>query len=296
MSNELIDRLAVTAQRFKISRQFRQSMGYSGNFENPKTYQEKMQFRKLYGNHDFYALVADKYRAREYVASRIGAEHLVPLLGVYDRLEASVFDTLPSQFIIKANHGCKWHQVVKDKSKLDVARTVARFNKYCRETYGWVSGERHYNFIPPRIVIEALLEDDHGGLPWDYGFFCYNGPQGFDFNLGLSSPSGKSAAFYKDWEVIESKIPEEELALHAKPANFDTMVRIAKALSADFDFVRVDLYSVGGKVYFGELTCTPHGGYGPIKNPLRQKMRDEMWHLDATNPRLYTSRRPLFIL
>lgn len=271
-----------------IRRQFKASLGYAGDFENPKTYQEKIQFRKLYGNHAFYAMVADKHRVRSYVASKVGDKYLIPLLGVYDRLHKSVFDNLPEQFVIKANHGCKWHQIVYDKSELNIDETVHRFNNLCKRHFGWNSGERHYRFIQPKIVIEELLRGPGGGPPWDYSFFCYHGPGGFDYNFAIVSPDGKSVAHLgKDWKVLGSNIAEDELAPHLKPANFEGMVQVARDLSADFDFVRVDLYTVEGKVYFGELTCTPAGGYAVISNKERQKMRDEMWHLDAGNQLLY---------
>jgi hypothetical protein len=289
--NEVLERLrewlVFSAQRRLISWRFKVKMRYAGDFENPKTYQEKIQFRKLYGNHAFYASVADKYRARSYVAAKVGDKYLIPLLGAYDRLNSSVFDNLPEQFIIKANHGCKWHQVVYDKSKLNVETTVRRFNKLCNRRFGWISGERHYSFIQPMIIIEQLLRGVDGGLPWDYSFFCYNGPTGFDYSFAIVSPDGKDAAFKKDWTLLESRLSERELALHSRPENFDTMVHVAKDLSADFDFVRVDLYTVDGKVYFGELTCTPNRGFGLIDSQERQRMRDEMWHLDAENPLLY---------
>ncbi|HEY2399914.1 MAG TPA: ATP-grasp fold amidoligase family protein, partial [Steroidobacteraceae bacterium] len=115
-----IDWAAMQVQRYRVHRQFRRAMGNDGDFENPRTHQEKVQFRKIYGNHPFYARVADKYRVREYVEQRIGARYLIPLLAVHDRLEPRDFDSLPERFIIKANHGCKWHQIVRDKSALDV--------------------------------------------------------------------------------------------------------------------------------------------------------------------------------
>jgi hypothetical protein len=292
MLDRLIEWLVLKAQRRMIRRQFKASLGYAGDFENPKTYQEKIQFRKLYGNHAFYALVADKYRVRSYVASKVGHKHLVPLLGVYDRLHKSVFDKLPEQFIIKANHGCKWHQIVYDKSKLDIDETVHRFNKLCKRHFGWSTAERHYSFIQPKIVIEELLRGPRGGPPWDYSFFCYRGPGGFDYNFSIVAPDGHSvAAFDKDWRLLDSNMPQHELAPHLKPANFEVMLQVARDLSADFDFVRVDLYAVEDKVYFGELTCTPAAGYAVISNKERQKMRDEMWHLDAGNRLLYRAKR-----
>ena len=287
MLDRAIEWLAFNVQLLTIRRQFKASLGHAGDFENPKSHQEKVQFRKLYGNHAFYASVTDKYKARNYVASKVGDKYLIPLLGAYDRLDKSVFDKLPQQFIIKANHGCKWHQVVRDKSKLDIDKVVDRFNRLCKRRYGWIAGERHYNFIQPKIVIEQLLLDQGGGLPWDYNFFCYRGPRGFDYDFAIASPDGKAAKFEKNWQLRTSDIPEHELAPHLKPANFDVMVQVARDLSADFDFIRVDLYTVAGKVYFGELTCTPHQGYGVILSEERQKKRTEMWHLDAENPLLY---------
>jgi hypothetical protein len=286
MTVRAVEWAILQAQRFRIQRQFSEHLGYNGNFENPKSYQEKVQFRKLYGNHEFYALAADKYRVRRYVASKVGEKYLIPLLGAYDRLSPSAFDRLPDAFIVKANHGCKWHEVVTDRN-FNAAETIERFNRLCRKRFGWLHGERHYNFIKPKIVIEELLQGNAGGLPWDYCFFCYNGPTGFDYNFAIVSPQGLGAKFTKEWELLDSNVPAEALQPQLHPTNFDEMVRVARGLSADFDFVRVDLYTVGAKVYFGELTCTPAAGYGVITNERRRKMRDEMWHLDAGNPLLY---------
>jgi TupA-like ATPgrasp len=287
MVDNALEWAATQVQRIRVHRQFRLHMGFDGNFENPHTHQEKVQFRKIYGNHRFYALAADKYRVREYVAKRVGERYLIPLLAAHDRLEPGHFDSLPQRFIIKANHGCKWHQVVRDKSALDIAASVERFNSYTRRRYGWDSGERHYRFIRPKIVIEELLEGNTGGCPWDYSFFAYNSASGFDYSWSVVAPDGRSAAFTRHGELLVSTLPEAELAPHLRPANFAEMVGVARELSADFDFVRVDLYSVGDRVYFGELTCTPHQGYGLIEEPRRQKMRNDMWHLDAHNPLLY---------
>lgn len=287
MLNHAAQWAALHLQRLRIRYQFRRALGYDGNFENPQSYQEKVQFRKLYGNHRFYAQVADKYRVRDYVAARAGSQYLIPLLGVYDRLQPEDFDVLPPRFIIKANHGCKWHQIVTDKSQLDVNATVRRFNKYMRSWYGASTGERHYRFIERKIIIEELLEGNTGGCPWDYSFFAYNNPAGFDYSYAIVTPDGRAAAFTREGEMLSSRIGQAELAAHLHPANFAEMVSVARALSAEFDFVRVDLYSVGKRVYFGELTCTPHQGYGRIEEVRRQKMRDEMWQLDAYNTRLY---------
>ena len=282
-----IESAAFRLQHRRIRHQFRQALGYEGDFENPRSYQEKVQFRKLYGNHELYARVADKFRVRDYVAARVGDPYLVPLLAVHSRLTPRSFEPLPDRFIIKATHGCKWNQVVRDRRELDVDATVRRFNKYARARYGHATGERHYAFIHPRIVIEELLQGPAGGGPWDYSFFAYNGPRGYDYSYAIAAPDGRAASFTREGELLESAIPEQELAPHLQPATFTEMVEVARALCAGFDFVRVDLYSVGPKVYFGELTCTPHQGYTKINNPRCQRLRDEMWQLDAYNPQLY---------
>jgi hypothetical protein len=287
MVDNALEWAATQVQRIRVHRQFRLHMGFDGDFENPHTHQEKVQFRKIYGNHRFYALMADKYRVREFVAKRVGERYLIPLLAAHDRLEPRHFDSLPERFIIKANHGCKWHQVVRDKSALDIPATVERFNTYMRQRYGWESGERHYRFIRPKIVIEELLDGNTGGCPWDYSFFAYNSGSGFDYSYSIVAPDGRAAAFTKHGELLVNTLPEAELEPHLRPANFAEMVGLTRALSADFDFVRVDLYSVGDRVYFGEMTCTPHQGYGLIEEPRRQKLRNDMWRLDAYNPLLY---------
>jgi hypothetical protein len=288
--HRITEKLIVSAQRWRIRQQFKAKLGYTGNFENPKSYQEKIQFRKLYGNHALYAALTDKLRVRDFVAARIGAQHLIPLFGAYDRLRESDFESLPNQFIIKANHGCKWNRVVLDKSKLDVRATVRHFNKLCRRRYAWRGCERHYNFIPPKIVIEQLLRDESGNAPWDFNFFCFRGPDGFKYDYSVESPAGggAGAALSSDGEILFiDRVSEQEVLANARPANFDAMLSVAKALSLDFDFVRVDLYSVSGQVYFGELTFTPRRGYGPMPSKDIQTRRDAMWHLDSDNPRLY---------
>jgi hypothetical protein len=291
----LREEFAHRLQRLIINRQFRMNLGYAGDFDHPKTYQEKIQYRKLYGNHAFYAFVADKLRAREYVGAKVGAQHLIPLLGAYDRIQASDFDLLPQQFVVKANHGCKWNRIVLDKSQLDVVDTVRRFNRLCRRRFGWERGERHYNFIQPKILIEQLLLDDSGGLPWDYHFFCFRSAGSFDYYYAIESPMGEAGAvFTKDGEILfVVGLSDDELASHARPPNLPQMVNVATALSADFDFVRVDLYRTANQVWFGELTCTPRAGYSNGPNERVQRLRNAMWQLDGDNQRLYAAGGPM---
>ena len=288
--NQLSKFVGFQLRRRKIVKAYKRVMGCKPDLVNPDSYYEKIQYRKLFGNHEFYALLADKYKVREFVAKRAGEKYLIPLLGVYDRLSPEVLAELPAPFIIKCNHGCKWNRVVQDKKLLDVQETVRYFNKQCRQKYSRVSNERHYDFIEPKIVIEKLL-DDHGEQPWDYGLFSYNGRNGFDFAITIASPDLSSMAhFDRHWNVWETNFTDEQMKKYAKPENFDEMVEVARLLSAGMDFVRVDLYNINGAVYFGEMTCTPRSGLWSIHNELRERMRSEMWELAADDRRLYQKR------
>jgi hypothetical protein len=224
---------------------------------------------------------------REYVAERVGVNYLVPLLGVYERLTPEVFKNLPQQFIIKATHGCKWHQIVRDKSQLDIPGTVRRFNQLMHRRYGRTSGEYHYRLITPRIVIETLL-DDGGESPVDYDFFCFHDGSRFDHGLAVVMPDGKRAVhFDKDWRVCDGNCTESEVQRVKEPPNFAEMLWVAERLSQGFDFLRIDLYNVAGRIYFGEVTCTPAGGMQPSSSASRAAMFNALWKLDRGNSLLY---------
>jgi hypothetical protein len=283
--------LAFARRRRKLRQLFRVKLGYDGNFEQPRSYHEKIQFRKLYGNHEFYALVADKFRVREYVARRAGEQYLIPLLGVYDRLSPDVFDTLPDQFIIKPNHGAGWNRIVRDKAKLDIPETVEYFDRRLKKRFGRKSGEFHYSLIEPKILIEELLSD-HGADPCNYNLFCYNGSQGFDLAITISFPDDRGDVnFDKHWNLWCGELSKETEKKCVNPRGFDEMVRVAKSLSSDFDFVRVDLYNIDGRVFFGEMTCTPAAGLSPFDDEFHDARRAEMWELAVDNKQLYNKPR-----
>ena len=274
---------AAWRQREKIRKLFVKCWGVEGNFENPSTYGEKSQFRKLYGNREFYGRLADKFLVRDYVRERVGEEVLVPLLGVHDRLDEKILDGLPESFVIKVSNACKWNEIVFDKGKMNRRRTIRYFNRKLRKKYSRKFGEAHYDHSKPRIVIEELLSDE-GQLPWNYDFFCYNGSKGFDFAICLTSPDGLHKGQYdRDWNLLEGNLSPEMAAAHVRPANWERMVDIARELSRGIDFVRVDLYGIGDRIFFGEMTFTPGEGFGVIQNPIRKKMRDTMWDLDRGN-------------
>lgn len=267
--------------------QYRRKLGNWPSLRSPTCVHEKILYRKLRGNHKFCASLADKLAVRDYVQQRIGAEYLVPLIATFKCLKPNSFDSLPNQFAMKATHGCNWNLLVRNKSKLDLPKTIAYFNGLLRRTYGRKSGELHYRFIPPRIMVEQLL-DEHGSSPWNYCYFCYWKGDTFQSALSISSPCKKlSVNFDPEMNLLESNVPESDLARFTDPDSHREMLTIARELSRGIDFVRVDLYKLKNKIYFSELTLTPGAGTTPIANPVRQALRDSMWDLDRNNPRLY---------
>ena len=281
--------LAFAIRRWQVGARFRRVFGRPFNPLAPTLCEEKVQYRKLYGNHALYGFLADKYRVREFVTERVGARYLVPLLGVHDRLTPAVFTDLPDRFIIKATHGCKWHQIVRDRSRLDVDATVRRFNRLLRRRRGRTSGEYHYRLIEPRIVIEELLDDGVESPP-DYDFFCFHGERRFDYALAVVMPGGTRAVHFRnDWTISDMNCTPTEAARVARPPNFDEMVEVAERLSRGFDFLRIDLYNVAGRIYFGEVTCTPAGGFSRIANADRAERFGRLWKLDRGNRLLYQS-------
>ena len=283
--------LERTLQRYRVAIQFKVNLGYAGDFTNPTNYHEKVQFRKLYGHHPFYALVADKYAVRQYVRERIGDQYLKPLLGVYRRLTPAILESLPRPYIIKSNNGCKGHWIVREQDRPDWRAVIAHFDGLRRMAFGRGSGEIHYDRIPFRIMVEKLLQEEDGGPLWDWDIWCFNTRAGFRHLTSLISPRGDKLAFDENWQLLQGPQPDATVQARINPPQFPQMLQLARTLSADFDFVRVDFNIVGGQVYFGEITCTPGQGYTAITSPRRMQLLTELWELDSRNPRLYRPPR-----
>ena len=278
-------------RKWRLEYQFFRRMGYRLDLKGPFTYEEKRQYRKIFGNYRFYGQFADKYKVREYVREMGLEKNLVPLLGVFDRLEPGLFRSLPKSFIIKTTHGSKWNRIVYDKEKEDESEIIKNINGFLDKRYSKACKEYHYDFIKPRVLIEELLLDD-GNLPWDYNYFCFHGSKGFFHDISVASPDHKKKArFRSDWTCFESNLSEEELAKYADPPNSGKMAEMAEKLSNIFDFARIDLYNIDGEIFFGEITLTPGGVPKPSKNDERSELLGKVWELDRDNRLLY-SRKP----
>ncbi len=220
---------------------------------------------KLYYANPLYTKCADKYGVREYVRSKGHADILNELIGVYESPEDIPFDELPDRFVIKATHGCGWNLICSDKRKL--ARRWGRWKKimhsWLRQDFSLYSREMHYAYIPPRLVVEAYLEDGGGNGLNDYKIFCFDGEPQF-IHIDVARVGDHRRSYYTtDWQwldITHTKVPRSDKR-DMPPPNLDRMLRIARDLSAGFPHVRVDFYNVDGRIYFGELTFTHGGGF-----------------------------------
>ena len=271
-----------------IEKEFRQKLGYDINFsKKPESFNQKIQFRKLYDKNPLFIKCADKYKVREYVKEKIGEEHLIPLYLVTSKLKKEHFDNLPSQFIIKNNNasGDEFYKIVRNKSELDLDRTIKRFNKNTKKKFGFKTFEYFYNEMKPLILVEKLLLNDKGEIPSDYKIHYFNGEDPFYYiQVDSDRQTGHKKNLYdKNWNLLpfEHNFPRPN-KVDEKPDKLEEMVSLAKKLGEDFKYVRVDFYYVNNKVYFGELTFTPSSGFGKFEPREWDFKLGEKWEEDFT--------------
>lgn len=264
MSRILPDKWAICLDYYRF-------LGKFPDLKNPKSFNEKLQWLKLYDRRQEYVQMVDKYAVKQYVSKRVGEEHIVPNYGVWEHFDDIDFDKLPDQFVLKCTHDCGGLVICRDKTKLDMKAAKAKLEESLKRNYYWQGREWPYKNVPPRIIAEKYLEDSGNHGLTDYKFYCFNGvPQFLYISRGLEDQSTAEISFLTmDWQFAAYKrIDYKPFAqLPEKPHHFDQMVEIAKTLSAGIDFVRVDLYEIEEQIYFSELTLTPSAGCVPFDNP-----------------------------
>ena len=233
------------------------------NLANPKTFNEKLQWLKINDRNSLYTKLVDKYEVRHYIAETIGEEYLIPIRGVYDSFDEINLDKLPEQFVLKCTHDSGGLVICKDKNKLDIDLARKKINKSLKRNYYYLWREWPYKDVIPRIICERYMEDESSGDLKDYKFMCFNGEVKCLFVcLNRNSPNGLNVDFYDlDWNPMPFERHYKRSGQKIKrPDNFEKMVELAKKLSKDIPFVRVDFYEIKGKIYFGELTFYPGTG------------------------------------
>ena len=259
--------LSLDDKKYIIEHQFEQAVGYKPNIDNPRSFNEKMQCLKLYNEDPLLTKCADKYLVREYVKEKIGEEYLIPLLGVWDSLDDIDFDKLPNQFVLKVNWGSGQNIIVKDKSKLDIKEAKAKLKEWLKphSNHYYFGFEWCYKNIQPKIIAEKYIEQIDGNL-LDYKIFCNNGNPSFLF-VGIDRHKDLKFNFYDlDFNLLPFKqhydVSNKKIQ---KPECFQEMLNVAKKLSKDFLHARIDLFLIGNKIYFGEITFYHFNGMEPFE-------------------------------
>ena len=254
------------AEKF-LKKKYRYFMGRDLDLENPKLYTEKLQWLKLYDHREEYTTMVDKYTVKQYVAQQIGQEYVIPLLGVWERVDDIDFATLPNRFVLKTTHDSGGLIICKDKNRLDKQHARKKLEFFLKRRYYDYNREWPYKNVRPRIIAEPYMEDSAYKELRDYKFFTFGGvPKVLYIAQGRGTGEQTVADFF-DMEFNHLPFTiDHDMATHPpqKPENFELMKKLAAKLSEGTPQLRVDFYEVDGKVFFGEMTFFHCSGMVPF--------------------------------
>lgn len=273
MNRDKIMTLAKKSLRFLpdksyIKLYYRLRVGRKLNMNNPTTLNEKLQWLKFNYRFPLQSIVSDKLLVREYVNDKIGEKYLIPLIGSWKKYDDIDFSLLPEKFVLKCNHDSGGLVVCNDKEKLNHIEAKRKIEKSLNSNFYYIGREYQYRNIKPMILCEKFISDN-GNVPMDYKIYCFNGvPDVILVCKDRFSKNTHRASYYffdQEWQFQPLNKGDENIKNVdiQKPKNLDEMIEIAKKLSKDFVFARIDLYNVDGKIYFGEITLSPNSGFDP---------------------------------
>lgn len=247
---------------------YKKRTGEELDLEDPKTYNEKLQYLKLYNRDPKYTQLVDKYEVRQYVAETIGEEYLIPLLGVWNHVEEIDFDALPNQFVLKTTHDSGGVVICENKATFDVEAAKKKLKKSFANNYYDAFREWPYKNVQPRIIAEKYINQIDDDELRDYRFFCFEGePQFIAVDFSITDKSKTRRNLYDlEWNLMSARItyPNELEKKVQKPEKLDEMIELSRKLSEDMPHVRVDFYNIGSRIIFGELTFFHQSGFGKI--------------------------------
>ena len=233
------------------------------NLKNPKTFNEYLCAEKIKDYKLDYWKYTDKYEAREYVKSVIGDKYLNEVIGIYTSFDDIDFDKMPRQFVMKGTHGSSYNIIVTDKDKLDIKVAAKKYKKWLNENFYFKDREKNYKNIKPRIMVDKFLSPADGVIE-EFKLFCFYGKvRMISYNKG-EGHNRRTQLYDENWEKLDVKYGYSGFDVEKLPDNKDELVKLSEELSKPFDFVRVDLYNIDGKIYFSELTFHPGGGLVPF--------------------------------
>lgn len=266
-----------------IIRYYKKQTGKIPDLVNPVLFSEKQQWYKLNIKSPLMEVCADKLNVRKYIKD-LGYDYLLnTIYRIYDKVDDINLEALPEKFVLKATHGSGFNLIVKDKQKVNWFMWKKIMKSWLRQNIYWSGREWVYKNLQPRIISERYLEDGSGGLK-DYKFYCFNGePRFMQFEAGRYTSENVRNFYDMNWNLMPfgKEMPHNPNVNIEMPKAFEEMKKIVKDLSQPFSYVRADLYEVGGKVYFGELTFFPAGGASDFIPPVYDKIVGKMWNIKS---------------
>ncbi|MCH5172389.1 MAG: hypothetical protein J1F31_06155 [Erysipelotrichales bacterium] len=249
-------------------------------------YTEKIQWRKLYDHNELYSMLSDKYLVRDWVKDKIGEEYLIPLYGHWESFNEIDFSQLPNQFVLKTNNASQTNYIVLEKNKINTKLLKRKFNFWLKMDFSTFAGyEMQYTQIKPLIIAEQFIQQDNHTLD-DYKFLCFNGRVKYIWVDKDRYGNHKRAMFDTNWKFQEWSqrylLDKSEGEKILPPKNLDKMIEIANTLASGFDHVRVDLYNINGKIYFGEMTFTNGSGFEKIIPDKYDYILGDEWQINRT--------------
>ena len=271
IKNHLRKLSRLIPSRFYLQLMHKRRTGEWMSFANPRTYTEKLQWLKLHDREAAYLNMVDKYEAKKYVGERIGNEHIVPLLGVWDNADSIDFNKLPDQFVLKCTHNSGGLIVCTDKSSLDIEAARRKLNKQLSENFYWHGREWTYKHIRPRVIAEKYMQDTRLHDLRDYKFFTFNGvPKIVHIvsNRQVKDEETYGDFFDMDYNHLDLTMGHDNAPVPPeKPVNFEKMKEYSVLLARNTKHLRVDFYEVDGQLYFGELTFFQDCGFSDVQPP-----------------------------
>ena len=245
---------------------FRLRLNKTLNLKKPKTFNEKLQWIKLYDRKTLYTSIVDKYSFKKFISEKIGEEFAVPCIGGpwYSATEID-FDCLPEQFVLKTNHDSGGVIICRDKSTFDFEKAREFLKKHLKKNYYWIGREWPYKDVKPCVFAEELLDDGSDGAIHDYKFFCFGGQPKIMYLSRDKAEEPKTDFFDMNYQHLDMRMRDQnDSVIPEKPKKFEEMKVIATELSKDIPHVRVDFYMVGDRLYVGEMTFVHCGGFVQI--------------------------------
>lgn len=264
-----------------IRNRYKKIFGRDMDLDNPKTFNEKIQWRILRDRNPIYTELADKYLVREFVKEKIGEEYLIKLLGVYDSVEEIDYDKLPNQFVLKCTHDSGSVVICKDKITFDKKEANRKLKFFQKRNFYHTTREYHYKDMKPRIICEEFL-NTYNKAPEDYKIYVINNNGEYKTFMQIEEDrfgDHRRGIYDENFNLLPVRRTLELPKNTVKPKGFDLMIELSKKLTEDFDFVRVDFYEIEGKVYFGEMTFTPAAGLGKFQPDEWDYKLGEMWKI-----------------